>query len=84
MGWTDKNLAELQQMGLRLIPAMDKETVAELYRLARLGLAAEKCTRDNLQNIYEDALDPDAWHANKSRLSGFHVLMDHPAWRLRG
>lgn len=70
--WTDKELAELYRLETRTAdwPTWKGEdtTQKELYRLARLGLAAEQVGQDWFSEVLTDDLD-------------FEAFRNHPAWR---
>lgn len=50
---------------------------AEVYRLARLGLAAEQAGRDNI----ESATDGAQFYLNPDDLAKYDAFLAHPAWR---
>lgn len=72
MMWVEDELMKLQQMEASIGKQMGNARFAELYRLARLGLAAE--TR---REAFEVATKCTPGQVT-AKLLGF---LDHPAWR---
>jgi hypothetical protein len=73
--WSDELLAALQDQNAPFDGSdvgLDRGSLTELYRLARLGLAAEQVGRTPLKRMANFAYD------NQGPLK---PLIDHPAWR---
>lgn len=91
MTWTDETLAtcqrkasdsanRLRQQSGRDDTAERLDTSVDLYRLARLGLAAETMGRGVLDRVTEGSAEYSG-NASNFDWQQFAVFWDHPAWR---
>jgi len=80
--WTDETLATAEAHRRELAKLNDDkflEGEAELFRLCRLGLAAEQVGRTNLEEAVEWGRVL-VWE-NDAATTSLQSLISHPAWR---